>query len=448
MKTLKVLFMRVFLTVAIAVSLELLLGNQWKRLLPPAFLSDKEQNPGTAVVGTPDGPRLQDELESEELESSETTAIFVNEWEGACTLYWLNDRDEWIEVVKSFRGEVSLHTFLGHSFAFAREGTKDQIGDLFTVKAGQSRYVLERGTQPRSKTEDPCSDRMPRRCPQLASSGECEKNPGWMIVNCPRACNACDLLDPRKRCAFERLNMTDAHVWQPGDLNSMFEKIIHDFPQFRPRVMSRPPEGPWVVVLDEFFSEEEADVLKSWGHRLGFERSTDSGTKNERGEITKVVSTRRTSSNTWCTWECEEDSVVMDITARIEDMIGVPQDNYESFQLLQYEPGQFYKEHHDMGLSDPETDPAGPRILTFFFYISDVEQGGETEFRKLGLKVSPRKGSAVIWPSVLNERVWDQDARTYHAALPVERGVKYGANLWVHARNFRIPNLHGCTGAF
>jgi prolyl 4-hydroxylase len=44
----------------------------------------------------------------------------------------------------------------------------------------------------------------------------------------------------------------------------------------------------------------------------------------------------------------------------------------------------------------------GPRILTFYLYLNEVEAGGGTEFGKLGLVVTPKTGRAVLWPSVLN----------------------------------------------
>ena len=30
-------------------------------------------------------------------------------------------------------------------------------------------------------------------------------------------------------------------------------------------------------------------------------------------------------------------------------------------------------------------------------------------------------------------------------ALPVEAGVKFGANLWIHQYDFRTPHKSGCT---
>ena len=90
----------------------------------------------------------------------------------------------------------------------------------------------------------------------------------------------------------------------------------------------------------------------------------------------------------------------------------------------------------------------GPRILTFFLYLSDVEEGGETAFPTLGLAVKPKKGSAVLWPSVLDTNLESIDMRTVHEARPVIKGTKYAANSWLHLYDFQTANLWGCTGTF
>lgn len=98
----------------------------------------------------------------------------------------------------------------------------------------------------------------------------------------------------------------------------------------------------------------------------------------------------------------------------------------------------------------PKTDKraGGVRILTFFLYLSDVEEGGETDFPRMNVKVKPKKGRAVLWPSVLNDAPMQQDPRTHHAALPVVKGLKYAANHWIHSHNFKKANKWGCTGSF
>jgi len=88
----------------------------------------------------------------------------------------------------------------------------------------------------------------------------------------------------------------------------------------------------------------------------------------------------------------------------------------------------------------------GPRILTFFLYLSDVEEGGETAFPSLNIAVRPKRGMALMWPSTLNENPLIQDSRMAHEARPVIRGRKYAANAWIHLYDFKIPNLWACTG--
>ena len=56
----------------------------------------------------------------------------------------------------------------------------------------------------------------------------------------------------------------------------------------------------------------------------------------------------------------------------------------------------------------------------------------------------PKRGRALIWPSVLDEDPSAKDPRTDHQALPVEAGVKYGANAWLHLRDFKTPHKNNC----
>ena len=61
----------------------------------------------------------------------------------------------------------------------------------------------------------------------------------------------------------------------------------------------------------------------------------------------------------------------------------------------------------------------------------------------------PRNGRALVWPSVLDAGTHAKtDSRTHHQAMPVLAGTKFATNAWVHLREFRRPNLWGCTGAF
>ena len=59
--------------------------------------------------------------------------------------------------------------------------------------------------------------------------------------------------------------------------------------------------------------------------------------------------------------------------------------------------------------------------------------------------VEPKRGRALVWPSVLNEYPNECDDRTEHAALPVLAGEKYGANVWIHQRNFKESHKKQCS---
>jgi hypothetical protein len=190
-----------------------------------------------------------------------------------------------------------------------------------------------------------------------------------MIVNCPRSCNeinnACMLRDPKLRCQRNALNMSTEPAYRPGDMAKMFENIQRRFgSRYEINVHST---SPWVVTFENFVSDAEADALIKSIER--WERSTDTGDMNDFGESGRVLSQGRTSSNGWCNNECEKHPKVRDVMRKIEEITGVPRQNYESFQVLRYEKTQKYQVHHDYGADDVLL-ACGPRILTFFLYLS------------------------------------------------------------------------------
>uniref|UniRef100_A0A7S2WI37 Fe2OG dioxygenase domain-containing protein n=1 Tax=Mucochytrium quahogii TaxID=96639 RepID=A0A7S2WI37_9STRA len=285
-------------------------------------------------------------------------------------------------------------------------------------------------------------------CDSSAASGSCDVAPGWMSVFCAASCGTCELLDPKVRCDENRIGYKRDKAWETGSVDALFSNLGSRFPEYEVEYLSRPPDGPWVVRFNNFVTEQEADALiDQAGGNL--RRSTDQGEFDENGIQEQVESTGRTSRNAWCVDECERHPDVVSVTKRIEKVTGIPKKNYESFQLLRYDLGQEYQRHHDSSQEDNEL-LSGPRILTFFLYLSDVEEGGGTQFTDLDppLTNQPRRGSAILWPSVLNEDPTKIDHRTYHRAMPVIKGTKLAANSWIHLYEYETPNLWGCTGSF
>ncbi|KAH8048750.1 procollagen-proline 4-dioxygenase [Aureococcus anophagefferens] len=244
-----------------------------------------------------------------------------------------------------------------------------------------------------------------------------------MVMKCSRSCESCHLRDPELRCPRSRLNVRQVPGLLPGGVDALYENRAA-WPQFNVTIHSRPGGDP------------DGD---------DFSRSTDQGAVDKYGEQQKVVSTSRTSENAWCTGACESNRATRAVMARIEEVTGVPEENYESFQVLRYTHGQQYRAHHDMSRGDNAL-ACGPRIYTFFMYFSDVEKGGDGVPHGQAavgktVKIAPKRGSALLWPSVTSDDPTAQDPRTRHAALPVVEGTKFAANAWIHMFDYNEPNI-------
>ena len=93
---------------------------------------------------------------------------------------------------------------------------------------------------------------------------------------------------------------------------------------------------------------------------------------------------------------------------------------------------------------------SGPRILTFFLFLSDVSDGGEREFVDLDIRVQPKRGRALLWVNTLNTNPDRIDNRTAHQDLPIESESnqwKYGVNIAVYLRNYQVPFDWSCPTA-
>ncbi|GKY90263.1 hypothetical protein MPSEU_000000500 [Mayamaea pseudoterrestris] len=279
-------------------------------------------------------------------------------------------------------------------------------------------------------------------CAAWAVVGHCDSDDyyNFMSVQCAPFCETCADFHAESKCPID---YNVPHAWYPGDLNRMFERILQEQAEnnnSNVTILSSPTttNGPWVLQIDDFVSSEEADRLVELGAREGYKRSKDVGNESEDGVASEVVSSGRTSTNAWCEPStCEFEQVPQQVVSRIESLTGIHRNYSEVFQLLRYEEGQFYKIHHDYIEIDRERIH-GVRIITVFLYLNTVEEGGGTNFPYLNLTIMPKKGRAVIWPSVLDDHPHDKDVRTVHQALPVNKGIKYGANAWIRQRHFRV----------
>ncbi|WP_394232442.1 2OG-Fe(II) oxygenase [Niallia oryzisoli] len=182
-------------------------------------------------------------------------------------------------------------------------------------------------------------------------------------------------------------------------------------------------EKPFILYLDNLLSAQECDNLISLAKdRLRRSQVIDS----ETGEV-KIVSGRTSEGTEFMVMENE---LITRIENRIAELTDYPINHGESLQLLHYNRGEEYKTHYDFfPESKVDASKGGQRIATLLMYLNDVEAGGKTIFPKLGLSISPKKGSAIYFH--YGNSKGQTDRLSSHSSTPVIMGEKWVATKWI-----------------
>ncbi len=68
-------------------------------------------------------------------------------------------------------------------------------------------------------------------------------------------------------------------------------------------------------------------------------------------------------------------------------------------------------------------------------FLNTVEEGGETHFTQVGVKLEPKPGVLLVWNNALPDGSPNPD--TIHAGTPVIRGSKYVITRWYRTRKWK-----------
>ena len=212
-----------------------------------------------------------------------------------------------------------------------------------------------------------CKNKDPQ-CSYWAHSGDCGRNAEFMTERCPAACMDCESgLSYSVRCSFDPQT---PGIWRAGDLNAMFVRLSNspEAVEYNPLVISRPifdpnpkfdeKDGPWIVLLDNFLSEDETETLLELVEDIDYESVME---ENESFDV-------------WfCDDECRESEIVATVEERLESLIGVPAQHSELFTFFKYDEGSFQGLKSDFEPTELSF-AQGPRILTVTIFLNDIPQ--------------------------------------------------------------------------
>jgi len=204
---------------------------------------------------------------------------------------------------------------------------------------------------------------------------------------------------------------------------------------------------PLVIEISNFLDESECNhVIKRASPHV-----KASSVSHMDHDVGKADTNWRTSSTHFLK---SDDDIMRRLDWRVSALTLLGKDHQEPAQVLRYEEGQSYDAHHDFfnpDLYKKDQMVQGltkkglfNRLATVFFYLTSVEEGGETNFPMAGgdgrpvksfkdcsrgVSIQPERGRIIIFYSQLPSG--QTDASSLHSGCPVKKGTKWSANKWV-----------------
>ena len=131
------------------------------------------------------------------------------------------------------------------------------------------------------------------------------------------------------------------------------------------------------------------------------------------------------------------DPFVQRIEAQIAGLLGIAPAHGETIQGQRYAAGQRFKLHHDFfEMGQPYWEEmnrtGGQRTWTAMIFLNEPEAGGETEFPKASIKVTPRTGNMLVWNNL--NIIGEPNYFALHEGRPVTAGTKYIITKWHRER--------------
>jgi len=185
------------------------------------------------------------------------------------------------------------------------------------------------------------------------------------------------------------------------------------------------PEEFDIKVIDDFLTTEECIEIINLAKPILI--------RSQVLDDENPISNYRTSSGVFV--NSSNHPILKKISEKVSEITGIPTDNQEDIQIINYQPGQYYKKHYDACLNDSKEcqndKELGIRKNTFFVYLNNVKEGGYTAFPNLLRKIVPKAGRAVYWNNVLvNSESFVHDPCSLHLGVKPDEGEKWALTVW------------------
>ncbi len=366
-------------------------------------------------------------------------------------------------------------TFEGMNEA-EKKTTKAQIN---AMKKYASLYINHPDAT--SKSLGLCKNQLDK-CAYYASKGLCEKRVVFMMDNCPLACKMCDKAQQFGECVGMRephslpvfISENEYDLIKNNDFNDSFitdqvqtiDLFFHskrenkDWTMFGAEYVLDSANklnnddqnddnggGSWMVRFGNFLTPEECKAIINLGHTIGLEESNNKMPLHEKSKEQKPTSSFKNAKCSHSLELCNDHSVLSSIKERVTKILSISQDYFEPVEIVLY-PGSssgFHSLHHDYDIHD-NWKLAGPRVLSLYITLSDVEAGGYLGFPVIDwLMIPPRAGQMVMWPNVLSREPMTVDEKMAKEILPPRQGDLYVLHVRIHQYNYTSARLRGCV---
>lgn len=181
-----------------------------------------------------------------------------------------------------------------------------------------------------------------------------------------------------------------------------------------------------IYIIDNFISDQECNYI--------IDQAKDKLVRSKVVSGSDYIVKKKSRNNSNCWINFDHNSKIYQICERISSLVNIPLSNSESLQVIYYKINERYKPHYDgWEENDVYNISKGQRLFTCIIYLNNVEEGGETEFPKLNIKIVPKKGRIAIFSNTHKDTDKLHEL-TLHGGNDVIKGEKWACNLWFRSK--------------